>query len=435
MANKSLIQSARRMYDSKYRPESKQWIADTFKSVADAAMMVMSHVKSTRDTNMSDLTKKQESTITSIENNDVASENFSNAFVELKNKYADFNKIATDPFKSRDVKKQASLEMQKIMKAMDNFQADARHVDAYKTATLKEPDVSEFATLGELADDAVIIGAKSVEDYQYMLPGNKNNLPTGIYVEQPKTGKLVRLSEFEPPIKVARKTISAETRIDERFVKDANKLTFDEINRKSLDEINRFQANLAEKASMYFDKRAGFGEGNDSFIEYHIKNTHAKNEGWNDMEQKDYIKKINEYKEQIKIAFKQDPSILDNAYKIYKEKYNRNNYNNAKLASRKNTRTITSVSEESDKVQVQLKGKGIQYIDRSRIENNKNAVAAKKSVLGLDGVIYMPEVDRSGKLIGYTSDIEGIRNFLPINTLKYNNILFGESKATTSKLP
>jgi len=412
MANNSLIQSARRMYESKYRPESKQWIADTFKSVADAAMMVMSHVKSTRDTNMSDLTKKQESTITSIENNDIASENFSNAFVELKNKYADLNKIATDPFKSRDVKKEASLEMQKIMKSMDNFQVDAKHVD-----------------------DTAIIGAKSVEDYQYMLPGNENNLPTGIYVEQPKTGKLVRLSEFEPPIKVARKTISAETKIDERFVKDANKLTFDEINRKSLDEINRFQANLAEKASMYFDKRAGFGEGNDSFIEYHIKNTHAKNEGWNDMKQEDYIKKINEYKEQIKIAFKQDSSILDNAYKLYKEKYNRNNYNNAKLASRKDTRTTTPVSKESDKVQVQLENKGIQYIDRSRIEDNKNAVAAKKSVLGLDGVRYMPEVNRDGKLIGYTSNIEGIRNFLPINTLKYNNILFGESKATTSKLP
>ena len=426
MANNSLIQSARRMYESKYRPESKQWIADTFKSVGDSVASIISSVKSTRDTNMSDLAKKQESTMTSIENNDIASENFSNAFVELKNQYADFNKTATNPFKSADEKKQASLEMQKVMKAMDNFQADAKHIDAYKTATLKEPDVSEFATLGELADDAAVIGTKSVEDYQYMLPGNENNLPTGIYVEQPKTGKLVRLSEFEPPIKVARKTISAETKIDERFVKDANKLSFDEINRKSLDEINRFQANLAEKASMYFDKRAGFGEGNDSFIEYHIKNnTQAKNEGLNDMEQEDYIKKINEYKEQIKIAFKQDPSILDNAYKLYKEKYNRNNYNNAKLASRKN-QTTTGLSSETNTVAVQLEGKGLQYFPKSRIEENKNAIASGSSVLGLDGKRYLPEKDRSGKIIGYTNDTEGIRTFLSKGTFKYNNILFGQ---------
>jgi hypothetical protein len=97
--------------------------------------------------------------------------------------------------------------------------------------------------------------------------------------------------------------------------------------------------------------------------------------------------------------------------------------------------TTTTPKDKTGKVQVQLEGKGVQYIDRSRIEDNKNAVKAQKSVLGLDGIRYMPEVDRSGKLIGYTSNIEGIRNFLPVNTFKYNNILFGESKATTSKLP
>lgn len=109
---------------------------------------------------------------------------------------------------------------------------------------------------------------------------------------------------------------------------------------------------------------------------------------------------------------------------------------NASMRQSSTSKPTTTTSEDkTGKAQVQLEGKGIQYIDRSRIEDNKNAVKAQKSVLGLDGIRYMPEVDRSGKLIGYTSNIEGIRNFLPVNTFKYNNILFGESKATTSKLP
>jgi len=345
MANNSLIQSARRMYESKYRPESKQWIADTVQAVGGVAASIASSVKSTREENMSDLAKKQESTMTSIENNDIASENFSNTFVELKSRFSDFNKISSNPFKSKEERKQASLEMQKIMKSMDNFQADAQHIDAYKTSTLQNPDVSEFATLGELADDAAVLGQKAVEDYQYMLPGNDKNLPTGIYVEQLKTGKLVRLSELEPPIKVARKTISNETIIDQKFVKDASKLTFDQVNRVSLEEINRFQSNTAEKASMYFDKRAGFGEGNDSFIEYHVKNTHAKDEEWNSMSEEDYNVKMQQYKNQIKTAFKIDDTILDTPYKLYKQNYNRNIYN-AALANKEKEQSKTKTFQQ-----------------------------------------------------------------------------------------
>tara|TARA_R100001086_G_scaffold249715_2_gene190522 strand:- start:1079 stop:2389 length:1311 start_codon:yes stop_codon:yes gene_type:complete len=88
--------------------------------------------------------------------------------------------------------------------------------------------------------------------------------------------------------------------------------------------------------------------------------------------------------------------------------------------------------DETNTVAVQLQNKGLQYFPKSRIEENKKAVAAGSPVLGLDGKRYLPEKDRTGKIIGYTNNTEGVRNFLPIDTFKYNNILFGQS---ASKLP
>ena len=77
--------------------------------------------------------------------------------------------------------------------------------------------------------------------------------------------------------------------------------------------------------------------------------------------------------------------------------------------------TITS-EDKTGKVQVQLENKGIQYIEKSRIQANRKAVSAGSSVLGLDGKRYLPEKDRSGKVIGYTNE-NLHQNFL--NNIEY----------------
>ncbi len=407
----SLRESARRMYAAQHGGgNAKRKIATQYlQQIPSTIEQIAINVESKREEAANQWAKKRQSTLDQIKNNPEARAKLAEKLDAMKNRYDAATRKSTGPFSGKKKKQEAANEIAAINSEILAFQEDMANFDKILST---RGTYSKANTVGDAADNAWVYGDESTRNIEFR--------DDGAYVIQPSTGKEIRLRDFKQPLMMWDEGIEDAGKMLTKVGSSAASNTpWSNVEKMLIGQANTLMSDKTKFKSLIFDDILDFNFAAENYPDRDLS--------------------------ELKALYDIDPNFQQEMMSKWKESYiaeGKEMYDATvssklrKAGSGSGRRTTTtSASKESDKVQVQLEGKGIQYIDRSRIEDNKNAVTAQKSVLGLDGIRYMPEVDRSGKLIGYTSDIEGIRNFLPINTLKYNNILFGESKATTSKLP
>ena len=406
----SLKESARRYYGAKAGGGSpKTRIATQYlQQLPSTIEKIAINVESKREEAANQWAKKRQSTLDQVKGTPETRAKFAEELDAMKNRYDAAIRKSTGPFAGKNKKQEAANELAAIESEIKAFQEDLTNFDAIMST---QGTYSKGNTIGNSADNAWVYSDESTKNFEFR--------EDGVYVVQPSTGNEIRLRDFKQPLMMWDEGIESAGKMLTKVGSSATSNTpWSNVEKMLVGQANTLMNDKSKFKSLIFDDILDFNFAAENYPDEDLN--------------------------VLKERYDTDPEFQKEMMSKWKEAYiaeGKEMYDITassklrKAGSGSGRTTTTPASKESDKVQVQLEGKGIQYIDRSRIEDNKNAVTAQKSVLGLDGIRYMPEVDRNGKLIGYTSDIEGIRNFLPINTLKYNNILFGESKATTSKLP
>ena len=400
----SLKESARRYYRAKAGGGSpKTSIATQYlQQLPGAIEKIAVNVESKREEATEEWAKKRQSTLDQIKNNPEARAKFAEELDAMKNRYDAAIRKSTGPFAGKKKKQEAANELAAINSEIQAFQEDLANFDKIMSV---QGTYSKGNTIGNSADNAWVYSDESTKNFEFR--------EDGVYVVQPSTGNEIRLRDFKQPLMMWDEGIEDAGKMLTKVGSSATSNTpWANVEKMLVGQANTLMNDKSKFKSLIFD----------DILDFNFAAENYPDEDLNVL--KERYDADPEFQKEVMSKWK-EAYIAEG-----KEMYDTTASSKLEKAGSDSRGRTPSAPKESDKVQVQLEGKGIQYIDRSRIEDNKNAVTAQKSVLGLDGIRYMPEVDRTGKLIGYTSDIEGIRNFLPINTLKYNNILFGESKAT-----
>ena len=304
MANQ-LIQSARRMYASKYKvvdntPIIKALISGTT-SLVKGYMSANQRIKKQEEENEKFFNKKLNSS-QRLTNDPEARKIFTNELVDLQKLFRDGGKqsIQGGVLTSRKNKNEGAEKQNIATTSLDAYREDLTYLDAILKSD--KSNNSAANTINDRSDQVRLNSNTTPREFVFVRAGNEDNQPAGIYVRRVADEGLVRLSDYEKPIKIfttGQEIIASD--IFDYAVKQARRgvKDFERIKSKSTGILNRLSQDR-NFASLLFDDLEGL-----VFAEEYLK---LKGVDISTPEEK--FKQL----EALKLQYKQDPKDLNTAF-------------------------------------------------------------------------------------------------------------------------
>lgn len=304
MANQ-LIQSARRMYASKYKvvdntPIIKALISGTT-SLVKGYMSANQRIKKQEEENEKFFNKKLNSS-QRLTNDPEARKIFTNELVDLQKLFRDGGKqsIQGGVLTSRKNKNEGAEKQNIATTSLDAYREDLTYLDAILKSD--KSNNSAANTINDRSDQVRLNSNTTPREFVFVRADNEDNQPAGIYVRRVADEGLVRLSDYEKPIKIfttGQEIIASD--IFDYAVKQARRgvKDFERIKSKSTGILNRLSQDR-NFASLLFDDLEGL-----VFAEEYLK---LKGVDISTPEEK--FKQL----EALKLQYKQDPKDLNTAF-------------------------------------------------------------------------------------------------------------------------
>ena len=304
MANQ-LIQSARRMYASKYKvvdntPIIKALISGTT-SLVKGYMSANQRIKKQEEENEKFFNKKLNSS-QRLTNDPEARKIFTNELVDLQKLFRDGGKQSMQGgvLTSRKNKNEGAEKQNIATTSLDAYREDLTYLDAILKSD--KSNNSAANTINDRSDQVRLNSNTTPREFVFVRADNEDNQPAGIYVRRVADEGLVRLSDYEKPIKIF--TTGQEIIANDIFdyaVKQARRgvKDFERIKSKSTGILNRLSQDR-NFASLLFDDLEGL-----VFAEEYLK---LKGVDISTPEEK--FKQL----EALKLQYKQDPKDLNTAF-------------------------------------------------------------------------------------------------------------------------
>ena len=304
MANQ-LIQSARRMYASKYKvvdntPIIKALISGTT-SLVKGYMSANQRIKKQEEENEKFFNKKLNSS-QRLTNDPESRKIFTNELLELQKLFRDGGKqsIQGGVLTSRKNKNEGAEKQNIATTSLDAYREDLTYLDAILKSD--KSNNSAANTINDRSDQVRLNSNTTPREFVFVRADNEDNQPAGIYVRRVADEGLVRLSDYEKPIKIfttGQEIIASD--IFDYAVKQARRgvKDFERIKSKSTGILNRLSQDR-NFASLLFDDLEGL-----VFAEEYLK---LKGVDISTPEEK--FKQL----EALKLQYKQDPKDLNTAF-------------------------------------------------------------------------------------------------------------------------
>jgi len=304
MANQ-LIQSARRMYASKYKvvdntPIIKALISGTT-SLVKGYMSANQRIKKQEEENEKFFNKKLNSS-QRLTNDPEARKIFTNELVDLQKLFRDGGKQSMQGgvLTSRKNKNEGAEKQNIATTSLDAYREDLTYLDAILKSD--KSNNSAANTINDRSDQVRLNSNTTPREFVFVRADNEDNQPAGIYVRRVADEGLVRLSDYEKPIKIfttGQEIIASD--IFDYAVKQARRgvKDFERIKSKSTGILNRLSQDR-NFASLLFDDLEGL-----VFAEEYLK---LKGVDISTPEEK--FKQL----EALKLQYKQDPKDLNTAF-------------------------------------------------------------------------------------------------------------------------
>ncbi len=304
MANQ-LIQSARRMYASKYKvvdntPIIKALISGTT-NLVKGYMSANQRIKKQEEENEKFFNKKLNSS-QRLTNDPEARKIFTNELVDLQKLFRDGGKQSMQGgvLTSRKNKNEGAEKQNIATTSLDAYREDLTYLDAILKSD--KSNNSAANTINDRSDQVRLNSNTTPREFVFVRADNEDNQPAGIYVRRVADEGLVRLSDYEKPIKIfttGQEIIASD--IFDYAVKQARRgvKDFERIKSKSTGILNRLSQDR-NFASLLFDDLEGL-----VFAEEYLK---LKGVDISTPEEK--FKQL----EALKLQYKQDPKDLNTAF-------------------------------------------------------------------------------------------------------------------------
>jgi hypothetical protein len=346
----SLKESARRLYQARagVSGDAKKRVATQYlQQLPGAIEKIAANVEGKREEAANQWAKKRQSTLDQVKGTPETRAKFAEELDAMKSRYDAAVRKSTGVFRGKEAKQEAADEIAAINSEIKAFQEDFTSMDAILN---EQGTYSQGNTVGDSADNAWIYGDESTRTFEFK--------EDGVYATRISDGKQVRLRDFKKPLMKWNEGIeSAGKMLTKVGGSAASNTPWPNVERMLIGQANMLIDNKTKFKSLIFDDILDFNFAKENYPEEDLNS--------------------------LKEKYDTDPSFQKEVMSKWKEAYiaeGKEMYDitaGSKSVSGEDDKS-TSIEKESDKVQVQLEGKGIQYINRSRIEDNKKAVTGSK---------------------------------------------------------